>query len=68
MAATSQVGSKPLTEFALFPDLPVELRLKIFKIAHLADSEDRVVEVTFELSIMDLISPIPAPALLSVRQ
>jgi hypothetical protein len=54
-------------EFTLFPSLPKELRLKIFRTAQIeVENNLRVVEITYERSIQQLVSLSFAPPLLSV--
>ena len=54
-------------EFTLFPSLPKELRLKIFRTAQVeVENNVRVVEITYERSIQQLVSLSFAPPLLSV--
>ena len=55
------------TDFAYFPKLPPELRLKILKFCSFLESE-RIVEVTYERNIGKLISLSLPPALLSVNR
>jgi hypothetical protein len=57
----------PLSEFHPFPRLPKEVRLKIWKSVHEANERgERVVEITFEWSIQQVVSLSPAPVLLHV--
>jgi hypothetical protein len=54
-------------EFTLFPNLPKELRLKIFRTAQIeVENNVRIVEITYERSIQQLVSLSFAPPLLSV--
>ncbi|TGO91979.1 hypothetical protein BPOR_0013g00100 [Botrytis porri] len=54
--------SSTLTTFSLFPYLPKELRVKIWK---LAARHPRIVHLTYDHSIESLVSLSPIPALLS---
>lgn len=55
--------SKPLTEFHLFPLMPSEIRLKVWK-PSMPDA--RIVELKYSKKIYHAVSPTPAPALLHV--
>ncbi|KAF7879167.1 hypothetical protein EAF04_000366 [Stromatinia cepivora] len=54
--------SSNLTSFTLFPFLPKELRIKIWK---LAASHPRIVQITYDHPTESLVSLSPAPALLA---
>lgn len=54
---------KPLTEFHPFSRLPVELKVKIWKL-HRPDP--RIVELRYSKKIYHAVSPTPAPVLLHV--
>jgi hypothetical protein len=54
-------------EFTLFPNLPKELRLNIFRTAQIeVENNLRITEITYERSIQQLVSLSFAPPLLSV--
>lgn len=59
------LSTQSLEAFTLFIKIPIELRLKIWKIAH-ADSEGKVVEITFEQSIQLPVSLSLSSALIRV--